>query len=381
MLIGLERFASGSLERADAARGADLPLRRLAAAEALARHGKATPELVGSIPVEPALLTNSGLLDWLGILERVPGVARRDARRAEAERLLRARLDVQGTSLGFASADGTDWLLAGGDVAAARLLLSRLAAPGWREDAPRLARGALALQRGGAWPTTPGNAWGVLALAGFSKAYESGEVTGRSEAELAGAQQGLDWGPVPEGGALHLPWPGAASPLALRHAGSGAPWVLVQSVAAVPLRAPFSSGYRIERSVSAVKQRTPGVWSRGDVARVRVEVEAEAEASWVVASDPIPPGATVLGSGLGGDSQLLAAGERDAGEAWEAYTERGDEVFRRYYELVPKGRFAFEYSVRFSQSGRFQLPPTRVEAMYSPERLGERPNDVLEVQP
>jgi len=149
----------------------------------------------------------------------------------------------------------------------------------------------------------------------------------------------------------------------------------------VPLRAPFASGYRIERSVAPVKQRTPGMWSRGDVARVRVEVEAEADASWVVASDPIPAGATILGSGLGGDSQLLVAGERDTGGAFEAYTERSDEVFRRYYEWVPKGRFAFEYHVRFSQTGSFQLPPTRVEAMYSPERLGERPNEAFEVRP
>jgi uncharacterized protein YfaS (alpha-2-macroglobulin family) len=117
----------------------------------------------------------------------------------------------------------------------------------------------------------------------------------------------------------------------------------------------------------------------------------------VVASDPIPAGATILGSGLGGDSQLLAGGysqllagghsqilagaERERGGAFEAYTERSDEAFRRYYEWVPKGRFAFEYHVRFNQTGSFQLPPTRVEAMYSPERLGERPNEAFEVRP
>jgi uncharacterized protein YfaS (alpha-2-macroglobulin family) len=100
----------------------------------------------------------------------------------------------------------------------------------------------------------------------------------------------------------------------------------------------------------------------------------------VVLSDPIPAGATILGRGLGGD-RLLAGSERAAGAAWEAFTERGLEVFRRYYQYAPKGSFAAEYTVRLNQSGRFELPPTRVEAMYAPERMGERPNPAIEVAP
>jgi uncharacterized protein YfaS (alpha-2-macroglobulin family) len=383
MLAGLEGFVQGSLARREPARGADLPLRKLAAAAALARHEKATPELVGAIPVEPALLTDAALLDWIALLERVPALPRRDARLAEAERLLRARLTVHGTTLGFASPSGgsADWLLATPDAAAARLVLSRLGARAWRDDVPRLVRGALALQRGGAWPTTTGNAWGVLALERFSAAFEGTPVAGTTTAAVAGASESHAWASAPDGAALQLPWPPGPAALALRHEGSGAPWALVQSVAALPLREPLASGYRIERTLEPVAQRTPGVWSRGDVARVRVQVVADADASWVVASDPIPAGATILGSGLGGDSALLAAGEHDAGGAWEAYTERGQEAFRRYYERVPEGRFAFEYTVRFNQAGSFQLPPTRVEAMYAPERMGEWPNGVLEVAP
>ena len=39
-----------------------------------------------------------------------------------------------------------------------------------------------------------------------------------------------------------------------------------------------------------------------------------------------------------------------------------------------------EYTLRLNQRGRFSLPPTRVEALYSPEMFGERPNDVIEVK-
>jgi uncharacterized protein YfaS (alpha-2-macroglobulin family) len=289
---------------------------------------------------------------------------------------------VHGTTLGFARvSSGADWLLATPDASAARLVLSRLRAPAWREEVPRLVRAALALQVGGAWPTTTGNAWGVVALERFSVVYEKVPVDGATQASLGGARVEHGWAAAPDGARLRLAWPPALASLRLLHEGSGAPWALVQGIAALPLREPFASGYRIERRVEPVSQRTAGVWSRGDVARVRVEVTADADASWVVASDPIPAGATLLGSGLGGDAALLAAGERDAGEAWEAYTERSHEGLRRYYQFVPEGAFSFEYTVRFDQAGRFQLPPTRVEAMYAPERMGEWPNEVLEVAP
>ena len=51
----------------------------------------------------------------------------------------------------------------------------------------------------------------------------------------------------------------------------------------------------------------------GRYLRVRLEVEAQADQTWVVVSDPVPAGATILGSGLGRDSQLLSKGEERKG--------------------------------------------------------------------
>jgi uncharacterized protein YfaS (alpha-2-macroglobulin family) len=36
--------------------------------------------------------------------------------------------------------------------------------------------------------------------------------------------------------------------------------------------------------------------------------------------------------------------------------------------------------MRLNQPGAFQLPPTRVEALYFPEMMGEIPNEPFEVQ-
>ena len=59
------------------------------------------------------------------------------------------------------------------------------------------------------------------------------------------------------------------------------------------------------------------------------------------------------------------------------YVERGQDGWRGYFEWVPRGRFTVEYAVRLNAVGRFQLPPTRVQAMYSPEIRGALPNRLV----
>jgi uncharacterized protein YfaS (alpha-2-macroglobulin family) len=48
---------------------------------------------------------------------------------------------------------------------------------------------------------------------------------------------------------------------------------------------------------------------------------------------------------------------------------------------VPKGAWTVEYTLRLNQSGSFHLPPTRVEALYAPEMMGEIPNKKIDVFP
>jgi uncharacterized protein YfaS (alpha-2-macroglobulin family) len=48
---------------------------------------------------------------------------------------------------------------------------------------------------------------------------------------------------------------------------------------------------------------------------------------------------------------------------------------------MPRGKISVEYAVRINSAGRFQLPPTHVEAMYSPEIRASLPNAPLDVAP
>ncbi len=382
LLEGLKDFVSGRVKRGSALAAADLAVRKLAAIEALARYGEAKPEMLGSISIDPNLWPTSAVLDWLNILKRVPAIPQRDGRLQEAGQILRSRLNLQGTTMGFSSEDGDRlwWLMVSIDTNAVRALLGLLDQPQWREDIPRMAIGALGRQRHGHWDTTTANAWGTLAMEKFSAAFEAVPVAGYTEAELGGLKKGMQWTETSKQSALNFPWGEGPANLALKHNGQGKPWAIIQSRAALPLRQPLFTGYSIQRSVTPVEQKQAGVWSKGDVARVKLVLDAQADMTWVVVDDPVPAGASILGSGLGGDSHILAAGEQSEGRVWPAFEERRFEAFRAYYEYVPKGQWSFEYTIRMDNPGRFELPATRVEALYAPEMFGELPNAVWETR-
>lgn len=383
MTRALVIFIDGKIVRGSGLPTADLSIRKMAAIEALSRYGLAGAALLDSITLEPNLWPTSAVIDWLDVLLRVKEIPAREEKLGNAEQILRSRLNFQGTTMGF-STERTDylwWLMVSGDVNAARGILSFLKLSGWSGDMPRIVNGAIARQQRGAWNTTVANAWGVLALEKFSAKFESEGVTGRSAASLSGAVKSLDWGGAPEGGRVSFGWPKGRGSLAVSHVGSGKPWATVQSLAAIPLKEPFSSGYKIRKTLSAVKQKEKGAWSRGDVVRVTLELEAQADMTWVVVNDPVPGGASILGTGLSRDSSLLVEGEKRDGLAWPAFTERAFEAFRAYYAFVPKGKWTVEYTVRLNNGGTFLLPPTRVEALYAPEMFGENSNGPMEVRP
>jgi uncharacterized protein YfaS (alpha-2-macroglobulin family) len=384
MLRGLERFVAGEVVRQGSLPTADLAIRKVAALDALTRHREALePRLADSFDVQPGLWPTSAVIDWLGATSRWGALPQREQRRAEAVRVLRARLNLQGTTLGFSTerSDYLWWLMVSADVNANRALLALMDDPAWREDMPRMLRGAVGRQDRGAWSTTVANAWGVLALERFGAAFEADPVAGVTTGRLADRAGRVDWSQVTrKGGSIELDWPkDGVGELGLAHEGGGRPWAVVQSRAAVPLKASLSAGFTIRRSVAGLDGASPAAPRRGDVLRVTLELESQGDMSWVVLDDPIPAGATILGSGMGGDSALLAGREKRRGWVWPAFEERTFASFIAYWRFVPKGRWTIEYTLRLNNPGSFELPPTRVEAMYAPEMFAASPNRRLSV--
>ncbi|MEP6965782.1 MAG: alpha-2-macroglobulin family protein, partial [Polaromonas sp.] len=419
---GLTAFVEGRIQRDFWSPRKDLDVRKLAAIEALSRYGKARASMLASITVAPNQWPSSAVIDWLSILKRLPDAPQREQRLAEANQILKSRLSWQGSKVTFSTEkdDYWWWLMVNGDVNTARLMLAVMDDPAWKDDMARLANGFIARQQKGAWHTTTANLWGGLALDKFSAKFEATAVSGITRATLGLAKGSVDWSKVERikasdsqgvphqttwfgapaapgnlrNNSLFLPWPKSAAAgtgtgtetLTVTHQGSGKPWLSLQSLAAVPLKAPFNAGYQITKTITPVEQAVQGLYTRGDLLRITLEVNAAADMSWVVISDPIPGGATILGSagtGLGRDSQIATSGEKKTasfGAGWPAFEERSFESFRGYYDYVPKGVLKTEYTVRLNNVGDFALPPSRVEALYAPEMFGEAPNARVKVE-
>ncbi|OPY70174.1 MAG: hypothetical protein A4E57_00702 [Syntrophorhabdaceae bacterium PtaU1.Bin034] len=383
MKSGLKGFVEGRITRWSSLPTADLAIRKVAAVEALSRYKESGNKLLDSVAVEPNLWPTSAVLDWISVLDRTADIPDRATKLRQAQTILRSRLNFQGTVMGLSTekSDYCWWLMVSPDTNAVRTLLTTLAFDSWDQDAPRIARGVIGRLRKGHWNTTVANAWGVLAMEKFSKKFESIPVTGTTGSSLGRKSASTDWAKTPKGSEIMLPWPAKKEALRVAHQGGGSPWLTVQSLAAIPLKEPLSSGYRIRKTVSPVEQKTPGKWSRGDAARVQLEIDAQTDMTWVVVDDPIPAGATILGSGLGRDSAFLTKQESEKGRAREVFRERSFEAMKAYFEYVWKGKFTVEYTVRLNNEGTFNLPPTRVEALYSPELFGELPNSRIQVVP
>ncbi len=404
---GLIAFVEGKIQRDFWSPQKDLDMRKIAAIEALSRYGRANARLLGSITIAPNQWPTHAVIDWLNILKRIKDAPKRDERIAEATQILKGRLSYQGTKMIFSTEkdDYWWWLMQSGDANTAKLILAVLDDPAWKEDMPRLANGFIARQQGGAWHTTTANLWGGLALEKFSNVFEATPVAGVTSAAMGAGKASVDWSRVErikttdaEGekhqttwfgapaspgnlrnNGMFLPWSAGKDALNVTHAGTGKPWLTIQSVAAVQLKAPLNAGYQVSKTITPMEQAVKGQYSRGDVLRITLEVNASTDMTWVALSDPIPGGATILGGGLGRDSEIASKEERKSGNAWAAFEERSFESFRAYYEYVPKGKFTIEYTVRLNNVGEFSMPPTRVEAMYAPEMFGESPNARVKV--
>ncbi|MBT2189118.1 alpha-2-macroglobulin [Sphingobium sp. H33] len=345
-------------------------LLRIASLAALARAGAADPALIAAIDMVPADMPTSALADWIIALDRVPSAARSAQMRATAEGELRKRLVYEGTRLDLADQKNAPWwMMTSGDEMAIKALDAVLGKPGWAAEAPRMMTGVAQRQWHGHWDTTPANAWGAVVARRFGGLYPASAVTGATRVALGPNSRTVAWPLAANAGPVRLPL--VPGPMSLSQTGGVGPWATVSVRAAVPLRAPLMAGYRLSRAISVVSARQQGRFSQGDVIRVKLTIEASAERTWVVISDPLPPGATVV-SDLGGQSALLKQGEASEG-SWPAYVEKGRDAWRAYYDWLPRGTTTIEYTLRLNGIGHFTLPPSRVEAMYSPAIRAQLP--------
>ncbi|WP_298016912.1 MG2 domain-containing protein [uncultured Castellaniella sp.] len=390
MLSALQDFVLGRLDETAWAPAQDLFWRKLIAVDALALAGAWQPGMLDSFALDVSDWPTPAVVTWLSILQHVPGLPDRAALLAQTDAVLRARLSRHGTSLVLsdATADQGWWLMSNVATAQARLLMTVLPRPEWRADLSRLMTGLLSLQSGGAWSTTTANVLGVLAVNDYARQEEKQAGQGSVSVTLAPAPaRTLAWADMPRADGIHrqaleLPWPPSRQgTVDLAQQGAGSGWATVTARAAVPQTRAVDAGMRVERTVTAVSRARPDRWSVGDVYRVSLRIHSREPVVWSVISDPVPAGASILGGGLGRDSAIAVQGESGDQPFWDrpTFIERDAGMYRAYFEVLDAGVQTLEYTVRLNTPGDYQLPPTRIEALYQPDVFGSLPNDPVRV--
>ncbi|NBU99400.1 MAG: hypothetical protein EBS19_14535, partial [Spirochaetia bacterium] len=154
------------------------------------------------------------------------------------------------------------------------------------------------------------------------------------------------------------------------------PWVTVESKSVVNPEE-LSNGYTIKKEYLDEKGNILNSFKQGDIVKIRLKVKSDSDMTWVVINDPIPAGSTILSGGLQ-DSESIRLSERLSNIS-STFEERTFTAYKLYYEYMSEGEYIIEYTIRLNQTGVFNSPETRIEAMYSPDMYGEFPNPIIRV--
>ncbi len=378
MLAGLERYVAGELKTQRAWLPNDsyyLLSEKLIALEALSRYDRASKRLLDTIRVDPVKLTAASLADWLDILNRAKDIPNRDVQRAAAIKELRDNVRVSASVASIARSDDRWYFMRSDDYTLARMFRLSLDTRELGEFKLPLLKGLNnRMQRGGYFYSTQANLWAAYALERHNK---QAAADGRTRVTYNGETKEVLWDAVTTEGEVIFPWNGSANGIAVEHLGKGEPWARAQLRAPVALAGKVDNGIGVAKTFKPVQQKRSGHYSVGDIIQVTVTADNKAGLGWLAIDDPVPAGSTVLG----GLAKLATSAEMPQTWSGYRYIERTFTSVRSSFEWAGKGKHSFTYEIRLTTPGKFALPPTHAEAMYSPEVNGQLGNAVFEIEP
>ena len=344
--------------------------------------------MLESIKIDPNSWTTETNLAFKQLLTIDQKIPNRESHLSQVDNILKSRMNFQGSlmelqnKLNFSQS----WsLFTSHDQEALLYFLDAEKNPIDPNDVGRMARGIVARLKKGTWDSTMSNAWGVTALRKFSEKFENIPMTGKTDVTFDNAKKQIDWGVVKGSNKIQFDWSKESKefndkemPVNFKMEGTGKPWVSLQTLGAIPLKAPLDLGYLITKNISAISRKSPDKWTVGDVINVDVIIKANSDQSWVAINDPIPAGASHLGTGLEGESTILdrnkSLGKDGIAMFPEEFSEKKFSGQISYSAYLPRGTYKMSYRYRLNSAGKFKLPNTRVEALYAPEVFGESPN-------
>ncbi|MCD4753223.1 MAG: hypothetical protein K8R40_09145, partial [Anaerolineaceae bacterium] len=129
-----------------------------------------------------------------------------------------------------------------------------------------------------------------------------------------------------------------------------------------------------------------GIWhiKAGARVRVRITMVAASRRYHVALVDPLPAGLEIINPALAVSESLPDdPTEPNYGWWWWRWYQHQnlrDERAEAFTALLWEGTYEYSYVARAITPGRFVVPPTKAEEMYSPEVFGRSAGDVVIVE-
>ncbi len=303
------------------------------------------------------------------------------------------------------SYDEQDYLLLGSSRRTDAILLSALIEDNPQSDLiPKVVNGLLAHRTKGRWGNTQENVFVLLALDRYFNTYKSQtpDFTARIWLGQDYAGENAFQGYSSERYVTNVPMnylldqlpTGQTSDLVLSKEGDGRLYYrLGLRYAPTNLQLdPLDMGFAVSRVYEAVddpkdvSQDANGVWHirAGAKVRVRVSMAADNRRYHVALSDPLPAGLEILNPALAvSESNPPDVSQGKTGWWWWSWFEHQnlrDERAEAFTSLLWDGVYEYTYYARATTPGRFVVPPTKAEEMYSPEVFGRSASDVVIVE-
>lgn len=240
----------------------------------------------------------------------------------------------------------------------------------------------------GRWRTTQENAAVFAALSSWYRKKEAAAPNFEASVLLAGQEAlrqaflGRDLRIVSK----RLPVPDGGAPLRVSRQGAGTLHLSAMlRYASATAPAPVDAGLSVSKLIEPVegKPDPSGRYPAGTLLRVRLLVTSAHEQVYVVVNDPVAAGMEVVQSNFATErTDLDLQGQAEDRPWWGGFQRQEiyDDRVLLFADVLTAGVHRYTYYLRAAFPGRYAMPPTLVEAMYSPEVYGRSAGEKVIVQ-
>lgn len=361
-LNALQRAFNGTLAIEEYYNKKYFNLLRLEILDTLSLYKLSTEEEFSTLEYKLEMLPNYYLAHFISILKNTSDLSNKTELLSHSLQIVRSRTVASSTRLTLKDSVNEDqWgMYLHSDISEAKLLVNLFSQAEFKDDSGRLILSFLERAKNGYWYNTMANAWAIVTLQNYKDTFEKVPVNGE-----------LNWGINPDLKTqkikekieqTRIKFNGDQKAVA-QFKGDGKPWVNFLILANPPLDSNRMHGVTVEKAWKPIEVKDSSKKTIGDIWEITLKIKSKSEFQWLAVRDPLPPGAMIINE----EGAYLTAKKALEYQVFEDWFYGEDKVYK--------------YQIRLNQSGTYNLPSTRAEAMYDTDLNGEILNEKIIINP